>query len=134
MTIKAINFFNLQIKPIFRTCTFAFVMTSIMIACSTVPEREDIVVFDKIKVSSPYKLAIVNSTSGTINDIKYKPCNSHAAHYQYIAGNLRPSEKFTINIYSQCVDLIATDAFKKKLVDLKNVDLKSRKTWNITYQ
>jgi len=78
-----------------------------------------------------YKISIVNASQETINAIKYKPCNSHSVPYQYLTANLHPSEKFTINIYSQCVDLLATNAFKKKLVDVKNVDLKSVKTWTI---
>ena len=79
----------------------------------------------------PYKIAIINASQDMINSIKYKPCNSHNEPYQYLTGNLRPAEKFTINIYSRCVDLLATNAFKKKLVDVKNVDLKSVKTWTI---
>lgn len=79
----------------------------------------------------PYKIAIINASQDMINAIKYKPCNSHNEPYQYLTGNLRPAEKFTINIYSRCVDLLATNAFKKKLVDVKNVDLKSVKTWTI---
>jgi hypothetical protein len=99
--------------------------------CASTTEIDDTVVFDIIKEPSPYKIAIVNASNNTINDIKYKPCNSHDTRYQQLTGHLRPKEKFSINIYSQCVDLLATNAFKKKLVDAKNVDLKSVKTWTI---
>ena len=78
-----------------------------------------------------YKIAIVNASKESINDIKYKPCNTHTQKYLPLTDNLRPQEKFTINIYSQCVDLLATNAFKKKLVSVKNVDLSTIKTWTI---
>lgn len=103
----------------------------LLAGCASTSETEDTVVFEKIKAPSPYKIAIVNASGSTINDIQYKPCNSHETRYQLLTGHLRPEEKFTINIYSQCVDLLATNAFKKKLVDVKNVDLKSIKTWTI---
>ena len=78
-----------------------------------------------------HKIAIVNASKNIINTIKYKPCGTQSNRYQYLTGNLRPSEKFTINIYSQCVDLLATNAFKKKLVDVRNVNLTTTKTWTI---
>lgn len=78
-----------------------------------------------------HKIAIVNASDNVINSIQYRPCGSGDNHYQYLTGNLRPNEKLSINIYSQCVDLIATNAFKKNLVDVKNVDLSKTKTWTI---
>ena len=87
---------------------------------------------DELAVTpTPYKISIVNASEEPINDIKYKACNSRTLKYQQITGILKPQERFTINIYSQCVDLLATNAFKKKLVNVKNVDLKSIKTWTI---
>ena len=87
---------------------------------------------DELAVTpTPYKISIVNASEEPINDIKYKPCNSRTLKYQQITGILKPQERFTINIYSQCVDLLATNAFKKKLVNVKNVDLKNIKTWTI---
>ena len=96
-------------------------------SCAT-PPKDNNAGLDQAKA---YKIAIVNASGETINAIKYKPCKSTTTRYQYLTGNLHPAEKFTINIYSRCVDLLATNAFKKKLVDVKNVDLKSIKTWTI---
>ena len=108
----------------------AFILSALT-GCASTGDSDNTVVFGKIKVPSPYKIAIVNASKNTINDIKYKPCNSNTIQYQHLTGHLRPMEKFTVNIYSQCVDFIATNAFKKKLVDVKNVDLNSIKTWTI---
>ena len=107
------------------------VLLLVLTGCAATRDVEDTVVFDKINVPSPYKIAIFNASGSTINDIKYKPCKSHDTRYQLLTGHLRPEEKFTINLYSQCVDLLATNAFKKKLVDAKNIDLNSIKTWTI---
>ena len=106
-------------------------LSSLVSGCSTTTEKQDTVVFGKIKEPSAYKIKIVNASKEMINDIKYKPCNSHTIKYLQLADNLRPQEKFTINVYSQCVDLLATNAFKKKLVDVRNVDLSTVKTWTI---
>lgn len=111
-----------------------FLMSSLMAGCTSTPtttEKQDTVVFEKIKEPSAYKIKIVNASKDIINDIKYKPCKSHTIKYLQLADNLRPHEKFTINVYSQCVDLLATNAFKKKLVDVRNVDLSTVKTWTI---
>ena len=105
--------------------------TVFLSACATTEPADDTIVFGEIKQPSAYKINIVNASNTTINDIKYKPCNTHQTQYLQLTDNLRPMEKFTINIYSQCVDLLATNAFKKKLVDVKNVDLQSTKTWTI---
>lgn len=106
-------------------------LTVFLSACTTTEPADDTIVFGEIKQPSAYKINIVNASNTTINDIKYKPCNTHQTQYLQLTDNLRPMEKFTINIYSQCVDLLATNAFKKKLVDVKNVDLQSTKTWTI---
>ncbi len=86
---------------------------------------------NSIEPTALHKISIINASSIVVNTIKYKPCGSSDNRYQYLTGNLRPNEKLSINIYSQCVDLIATNAFKKNLVDLKNVDLSKIKTWTI---
>lgn len=114
-----------------RTRILIALLLLTLTGCASTSDSDNTAVFDKIKVPSPYKIAIVNASKDTINNIKYKPCNSHTTQYQYLTGHLRPMEKFTVNIYSQCVDFIATNAFKKKLVDVKNVDLNAIKTWTI---
>ncbi len=114
-----------------RALIFIALLLFALTGCASTSDSDNTAVSDKIKVPSPYKIAIVNASKDTINNIKYKPCNSHTTQYQYLTGHLRPMEKFTVNIYSQCVDFIATNAFKKKLVDVKNVDLNSIKTWTI---
>ena len=79
---------------------------------------------------NPHKIAIVNASRNVINTVAYKPCGS-SNNYQTLTNMLHPNEKLSITIYSQCVDLMATNAFRKKLVDAKNVDLKKTKTWTI---
>lgn len=79
----------------------------------------------------PHKFAIFNASPHVINSIKYKPCGTENNHFQHVTENLRPNQKFSVNIYSQCVDLTATNAFKKNLVHVKNVDLDKIKTWTI---
>jgi len=105
-------------------------LTCLLAACTTNPEVA-VPHASKAQSSMPHKIAIVNASPNVINSIKYKPCGSQDNRYHYLTGNLRPNEKFSINIYSQCVDLLATNAFKKKLVDIKNIDLKKIKTWTI---
>ena len=105
-------------------------LTCLLAACAANPEIE--VPYDSnAQPPTPHKIAIVNASPNVINSIKYKPCGSQDNRYHFLTGNLRPNEKFSINIYSQCVDLRATNAFKKKLVDIKNIDLKKIKTWTI---
>jgi len=109
----------------------AIVLVSLS-ACGTVSESE---IFAKSRIPdngpAPHTIAIVNTSSAIITSIQYRPCGSHSNPYQHITQNLRPTEKLTVNIYSQCVDLLATNAFKKKLVDVQNVNLDKVKTWTI---
>jgi len=107
-----------------------FILANLLVACSTIPDTGIAHNVD-VQPPTPHKIAIINASPNVINSIKYKPCGSQDNRYQYLTGNLRPNEKFSINIYSQCVDLMATNAFKKNLVDVKNVDLKKIKTWTI---
>lgn len=116
------------LKPVFQLTQCIALAISLLITSCATPQKDDNSGLDLAKA---YKIAIVNASGETINAIKYKPCKSTTTQYQYLTGNLHPAEKFTINIYSRCVDLLATNAFKKKLVDVKNVDLKSIKTWTI---
>lgn len=106
--------------------------TIFIYGCGTTPESNMLPELQAQKETSvSHKIAIVNASKNIINTIKYKPCGTQTTRYQYLTGNLRPSEKFTINIYTQCVDLLATNAFKKKLVDIRNVNLTTTKTWTI---
>jgi len=81
--------------------------------------------------SHRHEIAIINSSNSIITTIKFKPCGSTNLPYKSLTENLKPSEKLTVNIYSQCVDLLATNAFNKKLVDVKNVNLNTIRTWTI---
>jgi len=86
---------------------------------------------DKNPRPKAHKLIIVNESDKIVSAIQYKPCGSEDTHYKHLTGNLRPNERLTINIYSQCVDMLATNAFKKKLVHMENLNLNQIKTWNI---
>ena len=110
---------------------FSILSLFILAGCATSEPKNETIVFENIEKPSVYKFKIINASNTTINDIKYKPCNSHQTQYLQLTDNLRPMEKFSINLYSKCVDLVATNAFKKKLVDVKNVDLQSTKLWTI---
>lgn len=120
----------LLLPPSMLRIVLTYFLASLLIACSATPET-DITQNIDARPSTPHKIAIVNASPNVINSIKYKPCGSQDNRYQYLTGNLRPNEKFSINIYTQCVDLIATNAFKKNLVDVKNIDLSKIKTWTI---
>lgn len=110
---------------------YPLILVGMLYGCSSNETRDNMVDSDKTTQPSAYKINIVNASNTIINDIRFKPCNSQTTQYLQLTDNLRPMEKFTINIYSQCVDLQARNAFKKKLVDVKNVDLQSVKTWTI---
>lgn len=120
----------LLLPPSMLRIVITYFLGCLLVACGTTPET-DIAQNIEAQPSTPHKIAIVNASPNVINSIQYKPCGSQDNRYQYLTGNLRPNEKFSINIYSQCVDLIATNAFKKNLVDVKNVDLSKIKTWTI---
>jgi hypothetical protein len=111
-------------------CLLFGTMAVIASACSNTTESSMSQTTD-VPTTSSHKIAIVNESGNVINAIKYRPCGASDGRYQYLTGNLRPNEKLSVNIYSQCVDLIATNAFKKNMVDVKNVDLKQIKTWTI---
>ena len=100
-------------KKLFAVLTL--ITATILGGCSATPENNAV---SEIRPQSAmevsHKIAIVNASDNIINTIKYKPCGSNSSSYQYLTGNLRPAEKFTINIYSQCVDLLATNAFKRR--------------------
>lgn len=81
--------------------------------------------------SRVHKISIVNSSKKFINSVHYKPCGADDNQYSYLVGNIKPREKLTINIHTQCIDLMATNAFKKKLVGVENVDLNAVRTWTI---
>lgn len=139
-TVKSFSFLQTAFPGFPDSCfkniisiAIVLVLAAFTSGCATNETIDDTntIVFGEINKPSAYKINIVNASNNTINDIKYKPCNSHETQYLQLADNLRPMEKFSINIYSQCVDLLATNAFKKKLVDVKNVDLESTKTWTI---
>ena len=110
---------------------YLLVLVGMLYGCSSNESRDNMVDSEKINQSAAYKINIINASNTIINDIRFKPCNSQTAQYLQLTDNLRPMEKFTINIYAQCVDLQARNAFKKKLVDVKNVDLQSVQTWTI---
>ena len=111
-------------------CILVALLLLMLSGCSSTGETMTSQNIDAQPVIS-HKIAIVNASSNVINTIQYRPCGSNDNNYRYLTGNLRPNEKLSINIYSQCIDLIATNAFKKNLVDVKNVDLSKIKTWTI---
>ena len=117
-------------KNLFTVLTL--VAAAFLSGCSTTSEDKTLTYISlQSDTQISHKIAIVNASENVINTVKYKPCGSRPESYQYLTGNLRPTEKFTINIYSQCVDLLATNAFKKKLVDAQNVNLTTTNIWTI---
>ena len=129
--VKRMNYLLVNISPKATCyCLLLSVMTIVASACSGTTESNISQTID-VPTTSSHKIAIVNESGNVINAIKYRPCGASDGRYQYLTGNLRPNEKLSVNIYSQCIDLIATNAFKKNLVDVKNVDLKQIKTWTI---
>ena len=126
---KTINYFRQKISCVFNCIRYCLALLLILLLTNCASTEHNNTAH--LEQPKPYKIAIINASQDTINTIKYKPCHSKPTKYQQLTENLHPTEKFTINIYSQCVDLLATNAFKKKLVDVKNVDLKSIKTWTI---
>ena len=129
--VKRMNYLLCNITPKATWyCLLFGVMAIISSACSSTTESNTSQTIDA-PMRNSHKIAIVNESGNVINAIKYRPCGASDGRYQYLTGNLRPNEKLSVNIYSQCVDLIATNAFKKNLVDVKNVDLTQIKTWTI---
>ncbi|KPJ96008.1 MAG: hypothetical protein AMJ55_02765 [Gammaproteobacteria bacterium SG8_15] len=127
------HMYSFLLKINFKAAWYCLLFSTIAViasACGSTSESNMSQTTDAPTTTS-HKIAIVNESGNVINAIKYKPCGASDSRYQYLTGNLRPNEKLSINIYSQCVDLIATNAFKKNLVDVKNVDLKQIKTWTI---
>jgi len=113
-----------------RHCISIVFLAWILYGCSSTGENKEIH-GNNVQPAVSHKIAIVNASSNVINSIQYRPCGANDDQYRYLTSNLRPNEKLSINIYSQCVDLIATNAFKRNLVDVKNVDLSKIKTWTI---
>lgn len=121
---------NRQSRPLFRASWLSIAISLSLFGCATQLASEQQGTTKQPR-PSPYKIAIINASNQPINTIKFKPCRSNSIKYRQLTGNLRPMEKFTVNIYSQCVDLLATNAFKKKLANIKNVDLSAVKSWTI---
>ena len=115
--------------PNIALAILTLVSALILVACGSSQEKH--LVQPEEKWEKAHKISIVNASTKVINTIQYKPCGSLDNQYHYLTGNLKPQETLTMNIYTHCVDLRATNAFKKKLVDVKNVDLKAIRTWTI---
>lgn len=115
--------------PGFALFVYAVLLLPMLAACGTQPEKT--VAEKKVNWKQVHKISIVNASNKVINTIQYKPCGTQDNKYHYLTGNIKPQEKLTMNIYTHCVDLRAMNAFKKKLVDVKNVDLKAIRTWTI---
>lgn len=130
MTTKSTGFL-LRKKTRIMLGSGLLISIGLLYGCSSFDTKNNAENSAKSEQPAAYKIKIINASNSTINEIRYKPCNSNATQYQHLTNNLRPMEKFTINIYSQCIDLVARNAFKKKLVDMKNVDLQSMKIWTI---
>jgi hypothetical protein len=109
---------------------FVVLIATIINACSGLSNQGQAPAVDQQPMVA-HKIAIVNASTHVVNTVEYRPCGSTSQQYQTLTRMLRPSEKLSITIYSQCVDLMATNAFKKTLVDNRNIDLSKTRTWTI---
>ncbi|MGD8568108.1 MAG: hypothetical protein PVJ39_08465 [Gammaproteobacteria bacterium] len=98
--------------------------------CSVLPGKKDPSVVDSGPVEA-HKIAIVNTSDKIVNTVEYKPCGAGNHQYRTLTRMLRPNEKLSITIYSQCVDLMATNAFRNKVANTQNINLQNTRIWTI---
>lgn len=105
-------------------------MTIQLSGCGVLSEKQDRPAVATHPVEA-HKIAIVNKSDKIVNTVEYKPCGADSHQYRTLTRMLRPNEKLAITIYSQCVDLMATNAFRNKLANAENIDLQTTRTWTI---
>lgn len=79
----------------------------------------------------PIQLRVHNESDKIIDAIDAKPCGFKAKYYKTQMTGIKPGQKIMLEIYQQCVDLVALDGFGTVLDELKYLRLNSHITWKI---
>ena len=80
---------------------------------------------------NPIQLRVHNDSDKFVDTINAKPCGGTTKDYKTQLTGLKPGQKIMLEIYQQCVDLVALDGFGSVLGELKYLRLNSNITWNI---
>ena len=79
----------------------------------------------------PIQLRVENDSTTVIDVIQAKPCGANAKAYKPQMTSIKPRERIMLQIYQQCVDLVALDAFGNVMDELVGLRLNSNITWKI---
>jgi hypothetical protein len=79
----------------------------------------------------PIQLRVVNESATVIDVIQAKPCGAKARQYKPQINTIKPQERIMLQIYEECVDLVALDAFGNVMDELAGLRLNSNITWKI---
>ena len=80
---------------------------------------------------NPIQLRVENDSPNVIDVIQSKPCGTDATQYRPQMNTIKPKERIMLQIYEECVDLIALDAFGSVMDELEGLRLNSNITWRI---
>lgn len=79
----------------------------------------------------PIQLRVENHSPTVIDVIQAKPCGSDPKQYKPQITGVKPKERIMLEIYEDCVDLIALDGFGNIMDELAALRLNSNITWKI---
>ena len=80
---------------------------------------------------NPIQLKVENNSADVIDVIQAKPCGSGDENYKTQIHGVKPQERITLQIYEECVDLVALDGFGNVMDSLVGLRLNSYITWKI---
>lgn len=103
-----------------------FVIFSLLITnCSS--DKETL----KPPPENPIQLRVENKSASVIDVINAKPCGASDEHYKPQMNAIKPNDRILLQIYEECVDLVALDGFGNVLDELVGLRLNSNITWKI---
>lgn len=80
---------------------------------------------------NPIQLRVHNVSNNIIDSIEAKPCGYSSKQYKTQMTGIKPQQKIMLEIYQQCVDLVALDGFGTVLDELTHLRLNSNTIWTI---
>lgn len=81
--------------------------------------------------TNPITLRVENNSSKVIDVIQAKPCGTDNRQFKPQMNAIKPKERIMLQIYEECVDLVALDGFGNVLDELVGLRMNANITWKI---